>query len=189
MDHEPTSEEAPFDLQLLLKPQSYKVRLYILQATKLTPMDPGWGGRPGKSDPYLSIKLGKEKFSNRKDYVEDATDVDFYTCVELNAELPGAGQLEVKVMDYDTFGTDDLIGRTVIDLEDRWFDDRWHQLGASVEERDPVGLKTNKFALETPLAPLLSLLYISFFVFVLLLSFSFFLFYTFLYFFWGRGVH
>lgn len=32
---------------------------------------------------------------------------------------------QVNVMDYDDIGSDELIGRTVIDLEDRWFDQRW----------------------------------------------------------------
>ena len=76
----------------------------------------------------------------------------------------------------------------MIDLEDRWFDDRWHQLGASVEERDPVGLKTNKFA-PKPARPFIIII-TSLFVSLLSFSFfSFFLFYTFLYFFLGRGVH
>lgn len=44
----------------LLKPKGYKLRLYVLEALNLTPMDLGIGGRPGKSDPYISIKLGKE---------------------------------------------------------------------------------------------------------------------------------
>lgn len=33
--------------------------------------------------------------------------------------------LQIEVKDYDDIGQDDLIGRTVIDLEDRWFDQRW----------------------------------------------------------------
>lgn len=32
---------------------------------------------------------------------------------------------QIDVMDYDDIGGDELIGRTVIDLEDRWFDQRW----------------------------------------------------------------
>ena len=35
--------------------QSYRLRLYCLRATNLTPMDMGFGGRPGKSDPYLKV--------------------------------------------------------------------------------------------------------------------------------------
>jgi hypothetical protein len=135
LDHEPSKDEAPFDMQALLKPQGYKVRLYVLQGTKFTPMDPGWNGRPGKSDPYLKVELGKECFNGRASYFEDAVDCDFYTCIELNAELPGAGQLIVSVMDADTFGSDDMIGRSVVDLEDRWFDERWQALGADTESK------------------------------------------------------
>ena len=47
-------------LNELLLPKGYKLRLYCLQALNLTPMDIGIGGRPGKSDPYLKVKLGKE---------------------------------------------------------------------------------------------------------------------------------
>ena len=34
-----------------------------------------------------------------------------------------------KVMDKDVIGFDDLIGKTTIDLEDRWFDQRWQEEG------------------------------------------------------------
>ena len=47
----------------------------------------------------------------------------------MDAELPGTSQLIVDVMDKDTIGSDDLIGSTVIDLEDRWFDQRWQMWG------------------------------------------------------------
>eukprot|EP00752_Nemacystus_decipiens_P012046 g10680.t1 len=116
-------------LNELLLPKGYKLRLYCLQALNLTPMDIGIGGRPGKSDPYLKVKLGKEVFSDVDNYIDDVTDADLYRCVELNCELPGASQLQIDVMDYDDIGGDELIGRTVIDLEDRWFDQRWQALG------------------------------------------------------------
>ena len=148
MDHEPTEEESPFDLQMLLKSQVYKVRLYVLKGMKFTPMDPGWNGRPGKSDPYLKVELGKELYNGRDNYFEDAVDCDFYTCIELNAELPGAGQLVISVMDADTFGSDDVIGRTVVDLEDRWFDERWQALGAGTESKEEENMRCKAKPLE-----------------------------------------
>ncbi|CAM9794895.1 unnamed protein product, partial [Chrysoparadoxa australica] len=123
----------------LLKPSGYKVRLYVLQALNLTPMDLGIGGRPGKSDPYVLVQLGKEKFDDVKNYINDVTDADLYKCVEINAELPGAGQLILSLMDYDDIGANELIGRTVIDLEDRWFDQRWQQLGMENRCEDMTG--------------------------------------------------
>ena len=57
-------------------------------------------------------------------------DCPFYKLVEFDAELPGTSQLIVDVMDKDTIGSDDLIGSTTIDLEDRWFDKRWQELGS-----------------------------------------------------------
>ncbi|CAM9569100.1 unnamed protein product [Phaeothamnion confervicola] len=113
----------------LLKPKGYKVRLYVLRAFNLTPMDLGIGGRPGKSDPYLLAKLGKDTFNDVANRIDDVTDADIYRCVEFGAELPGASQLDVSIMDYDDIGSDELIGRTVIDLEDRWFDQRWQAMG------------------------------------------------------------
>ena len=61
--------------------------------------------------------------------VEDVVNVDFYKMIEMDCELPGTSQLVIDVMDKDTIGYDDLIGSTTIDLEDRWFDSRWQELG------------------------------------------------------------
>lgn len=134
-------EPALFDLTTLLKPQGYKIRLYAMRAMNLTPMDMGFGGRPGKSDPYLKVKLGKERFNDRENAVDDATDVDFYKLVEFNAELPGYSQLIINVMDKDDIGSDDLIGSTIIDLEDRWFDKRWQELGRENRNDNPETIR------------------------------------------------
>ena len=77
----------------------------------------------------VKVKLGKFKFNDRKNAVDDMTDVDLYKMIEVDCELPGAGQLEISMMDKDHIGSDDLIGKTVIDLEDRWFDSRWQDWG------------------------------------------------------------
>ena len=99
-------------------------------------MDLGFNGRPGKSDPYLKVNIGSDKFNDRKNYISDATDVDFYKMIELHTELPGAGLLEIEAMDFDDFGPNDLIGKTVIDLEDRWFDNKWQALGQENASND-----------------------------------------------------
>lgn len=43
-------------------------------------------------------------------------------------ELPGPSTLTIEVWDYDSFGFDDLIGITKIDLEDRFFNKKWLNL-------------------------------------------------------------
>ena len=42
--------------------------------------------------------------------------------------------MATQLYDYDRFGADELIGQTVIDLEDRWFSQEWHEL----ERQDPL---------------------------------------------------
>ena len=39
----------------------------------------------------------------------------------------GASKVEIAVWDWDGIG-DDLIGRTIIDIEDRWYNEQWHRL-------------------------------------------------------------
>jgi hypothetical protein len=126
------SDPPMFNEQLmdqLLKPKPYKVRLYLIEADKLADMDMDITGKPAASDPYVKIKLGKWKFSDRKNALDNSKHADLYQMHEINAELPGASQLTIEMMDKDTIGSDDLIGRTVVDLEDRWFDARWQELG------------------------------------------------------------
>ena len=70
-------DEPPlFDLAQLLSPKGYRVRLYVLRALKLTAMDMGFGGRPGLSDPYLKVALGKEKFDDRENHIDDVVDAN-----------------------------------------------------------------------------------------------------------------
>ena len=66
-------------------------RLYILQGTKLIPRDIGGG-----SDPYLIIKLGKEKYSTRNDYLANTLEPGFYQSFEIPVVIPGHQKLILK---------------------------------------------------------------------------------------------
>ena len=49
--------------------------------------------------------------------------------------MPGSGTLNIDVMDYDNAFSHDLIGRTVIDIESRYFDMSWKTLSEKPIER------------------------------------------------------
>ncbi|ETV80250.1 hypothetical protein H257_06591 [Aphanomyces astaci] len=131
-------EEPLINLEKLLTPMPYQVRVYILNGENFMPMDPGLNGAPGKSDPYLVLRLGKDKINDRKNYVEDVVDPDFYKLYEFNTHFPGASTLFIDAYDYDLIGGDDLIGSTTIDLEDRFFDKNWQLLGEEFHTVNPV---------------------------------------------------
>lgn len=105
------------------------ITIYSRRATNLTGMNVSISGKPGNSDPYLRVTLGKFVFDDRENAVDDVKETDLYKVIIIKAELPGASQLAIEVMDKNTFSSDALIGKTVIDLEDRWFDARWQALG------------------------------------------------------------
>lgn len=118
------NEPPLFDLDTFLKPTATLIRVYCLEAAGVQPMDSN-----GKSDPYLKLRLGKSKISDAKNHLKETTEPEFYRMFELPATLPGAGLLGIEMWDYDALSGDDLIGKTLIDLEDRWFDERWREMG------------------------------------------------------------
>lgn len=44
---------------------------------------------------------------------------------QFNVPFPGAPSLKIKIMDYDELFGDDLIGETIIDMDDRYFSIQW----------------------------------------------------------------
>ncbi len=149
---EKEDDPALFDLKELLAVNDYVCRVYVLDGKGFTPMDVTMTGGQGKSDPYLKLKVGKEHIDDKADYFEDETDPAFYKCFEMPLKLPGASQLMIEAMDYDMIGSDELIGRTVIDLEDRWFDKRWQKMGEEFETTEryrPKPIETRDIFMKT----------------------------------------
>ncbi|KAJ0392886.1 hypothetical protein P43SY_002490 [Pythium insidiosum] len=145
-----SDEPALFDLDQFLSPQPYLVRVYVLDALNLTPKDEN-----NKCDPYLRISLGDGRkrhhlINDREHFCKETLHPRFHKMYEFKSELPGASELRIELLDYDFFalptipaglsngltavgttvGGDDFIGATLIDLEDRWFSQKWQQLGA-----------------------------------------------------------
>ncbi|RLN21310.1 hypothetical protein BBJ28_00020174, partial [Nothophytophthora sp. Chile5] len=159
-------DEPPlFDLDQFLNPQPYLVRVYVLDALNLHPKDEN-----NKCDPYLRVSLGdgrrrEQMFNDRDSYQAETLTPKFHKMYEFKADLPGASELRLEVLDYDFFaipaipiglskalstavGTtvdgDDFVGATLIDLEDRWFDARWQELGLAperLERRKPLEIR------------------------------------------------
>ncbi|KAF8567711.1 hypothetical protein P879_09042 [Paragonimus westermani] len=90
------------------------VRVYIVRGIELQPNDPS-----GLADPYIEIKLGNKKYNSRDKYIPNTLNPDFGRVFELKCRLPVEKDLRIQVKDYDVVGSDDVIGETSIDLENR----------------------------------------------------------------------
>merc|ERR1719412_1403423 len=92
------------------------VRAYVVKANDLHPMDIN-----GKADPYLVLHLGSKRISDKENYVSKQLNPIFGKCFEFEATFPQDSVLNVQVYDWDLLGSDDLIGETKIDLENRFY--------------------------------------------------------------------
>ncbi|CAF1425575.1 unnamed protein product [Adineta ricciae] len=91
------------------------VRVYIIRAIDLQPTDSN-----GKSDPYIEIELGKTRIDNRDEKIPNTTNPIFGKMFELKTIIPTAKDLTIRIKDWDLLTSDDVIGQTTIDLENRF---------------------------------------------------------------------
>ena len=104
--------------------RSVIVRIYVLELNNLAKRDAF-----SESDPYIIIKIGnEEKVNEKKNKIDDMKDCKWYKYYDILTELPGNSTLTLQVMDYDPIFSDELIGETKIDIEDRFFDQKWRDL-------------------------------------------------------------
>ncbi|KAI4482752.1 hypothetical protein M0804_008605 [Polistes exclamans] len=93
------------------------VRVYVIKGIHLHPKDP----LGGKSDPYLCVKLGKIFINDRKNHIPNQLNPTFGRVFEMDATFPRDYMLSIQVWDHDATTTDDLIGETKIDIENRFY--------------------------------------------------------------------
>jgi len=117
-------------LKALIQTRTINCRLYVLRGIQLISTD-----RDNSSDPYLIIRLGKEKKSTRDRYIKNTLNPYFHEAFEFHTKLPGPSQLIIEVWDWDGIG-DDLVGTTEIDIENLWFSKNWRRIRLKpLEER------------------------------------------------------
>uniref|UniRef100_A0AAR2JPE9 C2 domain-containing protein n=1 Tax=Pygocentrus nattereri TaxID=42514 RepID=A0AAR2JPE9_PYGNA len=97
-------------------PINVLVRIYVIRATDLHPADIN-----GKADPYIAIKLGKSEIKDKENYISKQLNPVFGKSFDVEATFPMDSTLTVSIYDWDLVGTDDLIGETKIDLENRYY--------------------------------------------------------------------
>lgn len=97
------------------KPAECIIRVYIVRAIELSPKDPN-----GKADPFIMLELGKKKVNDKDNYIPNTINPYFGAFFEIRAKIPLVKDLKIKVMDYDLMSSNDLIGETVVDLENRF---------------------------------------------------------------------
>lgn len=109
--------------KLLLVKSECVVRVYIIDAMNLEQKDAN-----SPSDPYLVLKLGKMRISDRDNAIMDNANPKFLKSFDLMSTFPGESTLKIQVWDYNDLFSDDKIGTTKIDLEDRFFNESWKNM-------------------------------------------------------------
>ncbi|MCQ2816272.1 MAG: hypothetical protein MJ252_03300 [archaeon] len=108
------------------------VRVYVLRLWELAKKD-----EFSESDPFIKIYLGDKLIINESDkYQEDQKYCEWNKYYDIPCDMPGCGELKIECWDYDDLLSDDLIGSTNIDLEDRYFCQKWQAL-----EHKPIEIR------------------------------------------------
>lgn len=107
----------------LLVPSKVILRVYIIEAFGLPAKDNG-----SDSDPYLILKLGGKKINDRDNHFDDTPHPLWYKHFDFETSMPGAALLNIQVWDHNSLFSDEFIGETIVDVEDRFFSPRWNSL-------------------------------------------------------------
>eukprot|EP00939_MAST-03C_sp_MAST-3C-sp1_P000430 g430.t1 len=119
-------------------PVSVEVRVYVKGVTGLLPSTEG----NGKLNPFIKISIegphsklpasrqAKAVFNDVSNAKEKTLNPHFYKMFQLEAEMPNRSILKVEICNR-SFLLNSLIGETIIDLSDRWYNPVWKHRMAS----------------------------------------------------------
>lgn len=74
------------------------------------------------------MRCGDTEDNDCDNYQNDEPNPKFMKRLDFTVDFPGAPPLEIEAYDYDLLFGDDLIGKTTIDLDDRFFNPKWQAL-------------------------------------------------------------
>lgn len=100
--------------QNVLIEQPIIVRVYVVQGLHLRPLD-----AHGNSDAFIKVELGSQAIADRAHFIPNQFNPIFGKRFQLSGVVPRNTLLKISVFDRDAMTRDDLIGSTLIDLEDR----------------------------------------------------------------------
>jgi len=105
-----------------MEPKTYACRVYVLEGVNIP--------KPGKPnelpDSYLVVKIGKDVQNDRKNSLRTQTSrPEYFHRYDFLIDVPSASSLEVEVWHHNSLLKDELLGKTIIDLEERHFNPKW----------------------------------------------------------------
>lgn len=125
-------EQKTKSLQDVMKPQEYVCRIYVTKGIGL-PLNQN-------QQCYLMMELAnKTKSLKGNSKRQGCSSPEFYIYEDLLCELPGSAFLTISVMsDEGMLGSDEIVGQTQVDLEDRFFNIKWQKLNKDPKKFVPI---------------------------------------------------
>lgn len=105
-----------------LRPVKVTIVVYVLNADVYDKYD-----LFSENDCYLKLKIGEIEINDSKNTIQDRDNPIFNYRYEIEHEFPGASTLTITLMEQDEF-FDDYIGEVKVDLEERFYNEKYRTL-------------------------------------------------------------
>merc|ERR1712226_996877 len=116
----------------MLTPPKIRVRTYLVRGLNVAGSNSGYG------NPYPFFSYGGNPVMMKAKVLQQTTEPRFFFTEERDVVLPDEKDFEVGLMDLVTIGSDQLIGSTHIDLEDRWMTKNFREYMSTTPNTVPM---------------------------------------------------